>query len=321
MKNIKVLGIPFDFGQNHIGVRLAPHVLREAKLMEKLETLASSIDLGDLIFPFKLAEGKKDNVIKHSLGAGLGTKAISDRIEEEDLTDSFLMNIGGDHGLSLGTIHGLLAHHPDSVVVWADAHGDINTPECSPSGNFHGMPLAFLLGLARHPHFGWIRRKLLPHKLIFFGPRDLDQGEKDIIARHSIQYFSSEEINRLGAKEVLEMALHKADPFGTCPIHLSFDVDVFDQVDINATGTKVPYGPKLEELFLMGGLLAETGRLKSMDLVELNPQIGDAASVEQSIALVLEFLGTIMSQVFHKGQEHKSVAFKLEARTTSGRYL
>lgn len=321
MKDIKVLGLPFDFGQDHIGVRLAPHVLREAKLLDRLENITKTEDLGDIIFPFKLAENKKDKYIKHSLGAGLGTKAINDRIEEEDLSDSFLLNVGGDHGLGLGTIHGLLSHHPESVVVWADAHGDINTPESSPSGNFHGMPLAFLLGLAQHPHFGWIRRKLLPHKLIFFGPRDLDQGEKDIIARHNIQYFSSDDVNRLGAKEVIEMALHKADPFGICPIHLSFDVDVFDQLDIDSTGTKVPNGPKLEELFLMGGVLAETGRLKSMDLVELNPQIGDAASVERSIALVLEFVEATIGQVFHAGKEKKPMPLMLEARTTSGRYL
>ena len=321
MKDIKVLGIPYDFGQERIGVRLAPHVLREAHLFNRLANIAPTIDLDDMIFPFKLAEKQTDGLIKQSLAASLGTKSINDQIEREDLSESFLLNIGGDHGLALGTIHGILAHRPDTIVVWADAHGDINTPETSPSGNFHGMPLAFLLGLSQHPHFQWIRRNLLPEKLIFFGPRDLDQGEKDIITKHSIQYFSSEEVNRLGAHEVIEMALHKADPFGTCPIHLSFDVDVFDQFDIHSTGTKVPDGPKLEELFLMGGLLAETGRLKSMDLVELNPQIGDAASVERSIALVLEFLESTMKHVFADRHNIKPLPTMLEARTTSGRYL
>lgn len=321
MKDIKVLGIPFDFGQDHIGVRLAPHVLRESNLISRLQEIAPTIDREDIIFPFKLKESKQEGAIKHSLAASLGTKSISDQIERENLDESFLLNIGGDHGLSLGTIHGLLAHRPETIVVWADAHGDINTPEVSPSGNFHGMPLAFLLGLAKHPHFSWIRRKLLPEKLIFFGPRDLDQGEKDIIEQHSIQYFSSEDVNRLGAKEVLEMALHKADPFATCPIHLSFDVDVFDQFDIHSTGTKVPHGPKLEELFLMGGILAETGRLKSMDLVELNPQIGNAPSVERSIALVLEFLESTLKQVFAEHHNLKKLPTMLGARTTSGRYL
>ena len=297
MQNLKILGIPFDYGQKHSGVRLAASRLKGDGLIERLETFTKVHDLGDLNFPKKLAESHYD-LIRHKDQSSLGNKFIGDFISREDLTHSFLLNIGGDHGLALGTIHGMLSHHPEAVVVWADAHGDINTPETSPSGNFHGMPLAFLLNLARDPNFGWIRQHLLPRKLIFMGPRDLDEGEKDLIARHGIQYYSSEEINRVGVSELLPMALHKVDPMGICPIHLSFDVDVFDQFDISSTGTKVPKGPKLEEMFLLGGLLAETGRLVSMDLVEFNPEIGTQEDVENSSALILGFLESTLKQVF-----------------------
>lgn len=297
MQNLKLLGVPFDYGQKHSGVRLAYSKLKEDGLLERLGSFVDVHDLGELNFPRKLSENHY-HFIRHKDQSSLGNKFISDFISNEDLRDSFLLNIGGDHGMALGTIHGLLSHHPNAVVVWADAHGDINTPETSPSGNFHGMPLSFLLSLTKDPDFGWIRHHLLPKKLIYMGPRDLDQGEKDLIEKYGIQYYSSEEINRVGVSELLPMALNKADPHGIHPIHLSFDVDVFDQFDISATGTKVPLGPKLEEMFLLGGLLAETGRLVSMDLVEFNPEIGTSEEVANSSALISEFLESTVKQVF-----------------------
>lgn len=206
------------------------------------------------------------------------------------------LNIGGDHGMGLGTVTAALEKDPSTLIIWADAHGDINTPSTSPSGNFHGMPLAFLLGEATHPLFPSDIR-LSPEQLILIGPRDLDEGEKDIIIRKRIQYFSSEELNRVGAKDILEMALHRADPTGGKPIHLSFDVDLFDADDLIATGTKVKQGPRLEEIFLLGGLLAETQRLKSLDLVEFNPCLGSPIEVASSASLILDFLDVVVKQL------------------------
>lgn len=308
MRKIKVLGIPFDFGQPHSGVRKSANYLRGKGLIKLLGNFTTVEDKGDLIFPLKFQENGSPQ-IKHEISSSSGNEKISNAIFEMDLEESFLLNVGGDHGLGLGSIHGILAHRPDTVVIWADAHGDINTPETSPSGNFHGMPLTFLLGLASNENFSWIRRKLLSEKLIFFGPRDLDEGEKALIEKHSIQYFSSDEINRVGTQEILSMALHRADPLGQCPIHLSFDVDVFDQKDISSTGTKVPAGPHLEELFLLGGLLADTGRLRSMDIVEFNPEIGTPEEVESSSALILEFLDSTLRQVmrFHERRIYRAL--------------
>lgn len=297
MREIKLLGIPFDFGQDHTGVREAFRYLKENGLIEGLRAIAPVVEMMEISFPLKFKETNPGS-IKQVAPSSFCNEKINDTIEDLDLTESFLLNIGGDHGMALGTVHGVLSHHPEAVVVWADAHGDINTPDSTPSGNFHGMPLAFLLGLVKRDDFSWIRRNLLPQKLIFFGPRDLDQGEKDLIEKHSIQYYSSEEINRVGAHEILSMALHRADPLGIHPIHLSFDVDIFDHQDIVATGTKVSDGPKLEEIFLLGGVLADTGRLRSMDLVEFNPRIGSKDEVRASSALILEFLECTLRQVF-----------------------
>lgn len=295
MERFKLLGVPFDFGQELSGVKYAGSFLREMGLLEEMRDISVTDDLGEMIFPVKTETTITDH-IKNLREASLCNRMISERIASEHLDNDFLLSVGGDHGMSLGTIHGILSHRPDSVIIWADAHGDINTPATTPSGNFHGMPLAFLTGLASHPEFDWVKNRLSPEKLILIGPRDLDEGERDLILKHKIQYFSSDELNRLGAKEILEMALHRADPMGTCPIHLSFDVDVFDGSDVHSTGTIVPHGPKLEELFLLGGLVAETGRLKSMDLVEFNPSIGTIEEVQASATLIMDFVKTTLKQ-------------------------
>ena len=247
------------------------------------------IDLGDV----ELSDPYQPNgnsMIKNLKAVAQANFEISQTIENLDLTNHFLLNIGGDHGLGLGTVHGILSHNPETVVIWADAHCDVNTPETSPSGNFHGMPLSFLLGIAEHQDFNWIKNRLAPKKLIYFGPRDIDPGEQKIIDSLGIQYFSSKDINHWGAKDVIEMALYNADPFNECPIHLSFDLDIFDPAQIHSTGIQVPEGPRLEEVFLMCGLVAETGRLRSMDVVELNPSIGTQKELKASIELTLDLI-------------------------------
>ncbi|MFP5385527.1 MAG: arginase [Bacteriovoracia bacterium] len=297
MKKIKLLGIPFEFGQDHSGVALAASHLRKNGLLKRLASFTEVDDLGDI----KFTEKKKDYIrdgVKFLDEVSQANLLISDKISNLDLQDSFLLNIGGDHGMALGSVHGVLEHHPDSVVIWADAHGDINTPSCSPSGNFHGMPVAYLMKIAKQPEFAWIRNRLLPEKLILIGPRDLDEGEVELIQRYNIQYFSSDDVNRIGSKEILEMALHRADPQGVYPIHLSFDVDFCDELDVSSTGTRVANGPHLEEVFLLGGLLAETGRLKSMDVVEFNPLIGNDKEVRASGDLTLDFIEATMKHVF-----------------------
>ncbi len=248
MQDIKVLGIPFYYGQEKTGVQLAPENFRSMGLMRMLNKISSTSDMGDLNLNIPNRHSDS-NGIKKEHQASLASYRISSSIERMDISDSFLLNIGGDHGLGLGVLHGLLHHRPDMVVVWADAHADINTPTTSPSGNFHGMPLSFILNGAQNiDTFTWLKRNLPPHKLILFGPRSLDEGEMKIIRELKIQYYSSDLINQSGAKVLIKQAIQIADPLGTCPIHLSLDVDFFDANDIVSTGTHGPYRPSF--LFL-----------------------------------------------------------------------
>ncbi len=303
MNSIKILGVPFHFGQPHAGVKFAPEALRINGLFSELSEIAPVADLGDIDFSL-IQDTPSELGIKNIHQVSLANELISQCIEAEDLSDSFLLNIGGDHGMALGTIHGLLRKNSNQVIVWADAHGDINTPDTSPSGNFHGMPLSFLLGLCTEP-FSWLKETLKSNKLIFFGPRDLDQGELDIIRNHSIQYYSSKDIGIWGVDKIMSHALKKADPYGRCDIHLSFDVDLFDACDVQATGTRVKNGPEVESVMRMGEILGQTGRLKSMDLVEINPSLADSSDTEETLQLAKDFVRNTLRETFIKRIEPK----------------
>ncbi len=294
MKSLNLMSFPFHYGQPHHGVANAGHYLRREGIIERLRKSVRVRDFGEIAL-HQIKTNKFDQGIIDPRQNFQANHLIARTISRA-LPADLQLNIGGDHGMGLATVSAALERNPDTVIIWADAHGDINTPSTSPSGNFHGMPLAYLLGEATHPDFH-SNVRLSPNHLILIGPRDLDHGERDIIQRKGIQYFSSEELNRVGAKDILEMALHRADPLGTSPIHLSFDVDLFDANDMISTGTKVSQGPRLEEVFLLGGLLAETDRLSSLDIVEFNPALGSPEDAASSATLILDFLDVIVKQL------------------------
>jgi arginase len=301
MQNIKLLGIPFAFGQDKAGVKFAPDILRVVGLTRELGQIAPVEDLGNVSFALCQDDGNPGR-IKRLAESAKANELISSAIEQQDLSESFLLNVGGDHGLALGTLHGMLAHHRDMVVVWADAHGDLNSPSTTPSGNFHGMPLYYLLSHAQHDprYFAWLKHHLKPNRLIFFGPRQLDPGELRLIDELSIQYYSSEDINRRGGEVIIKEALKLADPESRLPIHMSFDVDIFDPEDVPATGTRVIKGPNVDEVFVMAEIVAQSGRLRSMDLVEVNPDVGSPAEVQATLNLVLDLVKRIVGHVFER---------------------
>jgi len=143
----------------------------------------------------------------------------------------------------MGTISGTLSKYPDAVVVWVDAHADINTVTSTPSGNIHGMPVAFLMGLPTTetiPEFSWIKPGILkPHQIVYIGLRDVDVGEKRILKENGIKAFSMHEVDKFGIGKVVQMALDHVNPHRDRPIHLSFDVDALDPSVAPSTGTPV----------------------------------------------------------------------------------
>lgn len=260
---IKILGIPFHYGQQNMAVANAPDILRANGLIKYLQTFDEVLDLADISFVHLHEDSKK---------ISKACRLIHEKVLHNIDHENFFLSIGGDHGLSLGTISGILELAPETIVVWVDAHGDINTPLSSRSKNFHGMPLSYLLGLnSEEEDFSWFKNFLSPKKLIYFGPRDLDPDEILTIERLGIQCFSSALINDVGVTTLLKEALKIADPDSRCRIHLSFDVDVFDESDFRSTGICLAGGPRKSEIMTLISELSRTGRLRSMDLVEYHP--------------------------------------------------
>ncbi len=306
MKQINVLGVPFAYGQDHLGVNEAYDYLKKMNLLGAISEAQDICDLG-LLELSQFYKSPSIGNIKNRELCSTQNKKISDFIKNLYLESNFLLTIGGDHGMGLGSIHGILHHRPDSIVVWADAHGDINTPDFSSTANFHGMPLAYLLGLVKNEDFNWIKNKLNPKNLIYIGPRDLDPFEKKIIKDLSIQYYSSNEIKLHGMDTIVNHALNKIDPFRIKPIHLSFDVDVIDPEFMSSTGTKVTKGLSPEEIMVLGRTLGETGCLRSMDVVEFNPQIGDPRAIQSCAKIIIDFLRATLNSTIYSYKSHEQI--------------
>jgi len=219
--------------------------------------------------------------MKNPLAVSAVTKSLSEQVYNHAKEGRCVLTLGGDHSIAIGTISGTAKAIKERLgremaVIWVDAHADINTPETSGSGNIHGMPVAFLTGLAqekREDVFGWLQTDHLisVKKLVYIGLRDVDRGEKLILREHGIRAFSMHDIDKHGIGRVMEMALGHIG--NDTPIHLSFDVDALDPLWAPSTGTPVRGGLTLREGDYIAECVHETGSLVAMDLVEVNPTL------------------------------------------------
>lgn len=188
--------------------------------------------------------------------------------------------------MAMGTISGTLDTYPDACVIWIDAHADINTSDTTDTGNIHGMPVSFLLGLgSKVPEFSWVKSSLRPDRIVYIGLRDVDAGEKRILKENNIKAFSMHEVDKYGIGKVVEMALDHVNPNRDRPIHLSFDVDALDPTVAPSTGTPVRGGLTFREGHYICEAIYETGLLVALDLMEVNPSLEDEESVKQTVAV------------------------------------
>ncbi|SBT76262.1 arginase, putative [Plasmodium ovale] len=192
---------------------------------------------------------------------------------------NFVLNIGGDHGVAFSSILSSLQIYKNLRVIWIDAHGDINIPETSPSGNYHGMTLAHALGLFKKkvPCFEWSENLtyLKPENVAIIGLRDIDTYEKIILKKCNINYYTMFDIDKNGIYNIICTALNKVDPHENCPIHISLDIDSVDHFFAPGTGTIAKGGLNYREINLLMKVLADTKRIVSMDLVEYNPSLDE----------------------------------------------
>lgn len=212
---------------------------------------------------------------------------VREKVSAAHSAGSFPMLIGGDHCLSMGSIAASMERQPNLGVLWFDAHADVNTPETSPSGNMHGMPLAALMnlpGIHRAPGFDHRYPVLRPERIAYIGLRDVDEGEKETLRQLGLSCaFNMEDLRKYGMKELITQVLRKLCPTGTEPLHLSFDVDGLDPAEAPSTGTPVADGVRLHEALEMIQTVRDTGCLYSMDVVEVNPSLGTEEDAETTI--------------------------------------
>jgi arginase len=196
---------------------------------------------------------------------------ISELVADASRGGAVPIVLGGDHSVALGTLGGLRAVHGPGGALWIDAHGDLNSPETSPSGNVHGMVLAAALGLAgeRFQEDGWGLPALAPGRVALIGVRSLDEGERQLLGKHDVRVFTMSDVDRLGVEPALREALeHVAGPGF---VHVSLDLDVVDPGVAPGVGTPVRGGLSYREAHLVLELVAEAGIASSLDVVEVNP--------------------------------------------------
>lgn len=292
-KRIGLYGACFDQGQPHEGVGEAPTIIRQAGLIDKLKQKGclDIVDFGDIRLPREQGKMDQASVLKFN-------KAVAAQVEKILREDRVCLTIGGDHSVGMGTLAGHLAVDPDVVVLWVDAHADINTLASSETGHMHGMPVSFNIkqlesgnqALAGE-NLSWLTPSLQPSRLAYIGLRDVDPEEWEFIQKFSIPTFAMDSVDRLGIRKAVESAISIVDPLKQRKIHLSFDIDVLDPLEAPATGTKVRGGLTLREAVTLCEVVRATGRLAAIDLVEVNPALArNDSDIDATVGAAVEVI-------------------------------
>lgn len=270
---IRICGVPMDLGQSRRGVDMGPSALRYSGLQKRLESLGYTVhDGGNIAVPVneEIPEGELVDgcPAHHATAIARVAQDIYNNVRACVGADEYAILLGGDHSIALGSVAGAL-HYADSVgVVWVDAHGDFNTPQTSPSGNVHGMVVSSLMGFGPEL-FAVGEHRLLPENFVMIGTRDLDSDEKIALREKKIHVKTMRDIDEYGIAHVVRSALETLS--GVSAIHVSFDLDSLDPMVAPGVGTPVLGGLSYREAHLIMEMLADDGRVCSMDIVEVNP--------------------------------------------------
>lgn len=288
-KTVCVIDIPFTLGSQRRGTDLGPKAILHAGLMNELKEKEYIICKKEIHVcddeDHKDANLKNvEAVIKTSFDI---SKGVSDIIKE----DQFPLILGGDHSIAIGTIAGVANNYDNLGVIWVDAHGDLNTRETTPTGNMHGMPLAVNIGIGdeRLTHLNGFMPKVKPENVILIGIRDLDVGEIELLSEKKITYYTHHDIERLGIDQIMEQMRNQFYRNGVKNIHLSFDLDVLDPINVKGVGTPVHGGMTFREASYLIHTLKSWNKLVSAEFVEVNPLFDNCnKTAEVAVALINE---------------------------------
>ena len=293
-RQVAVIGAPLDLGAGRRGVDMGPSAIRYAGLAEHLaEKLGiETDDLGNIEAPVAESTAMGDDRARFLDQILELCDRVAQRVASARRRGEIPLVLGGDHSVALGSLVGMANVHGAGGVIWVDAHGDLNTPESSPSGNVHGMVLAVALGLGGElfAHEGWTLPAIETGKLALVGVRSLDRGERELLSRLDAQVFTMSQIDRDGIEACMRDAISHAR--GSSFLHVSLDMDVVDPEHAPGVGTPVRGGLSYREAHLAMEIVAESGLADSFDVVEVNPVLDrENATGKLAVELVASALG------------------------------
>ncbi|MCY7301594.1 MAG: arginase [Thermoleophilia bacterium] len=291
---VSIIGAPLDLGQTRRGVDMGPSAIRYAGLEERLTEIGHTVtDEGNVVAPEPEALALVDERARFLPEILASCAQLASLVEATVRDGARPLVLGGDHSIALGTLAGLAAAAGQpGGVIWIDAHGDLNTPETSPSGNVHGMSLGGAVGRANgwFTHDGLTLPALDPSRVALVGIRSLDEGEREFLRESDIRVFTMSDIDRIGIERTMREALDRVAGSGF--VHVSFDLDSLDPEVAPGVGTPVRGGLTYREAHLACELIAESGIVGSLEVVEANPILDrENTTALTAVELVASALG------------------------------
>jgi len=289
-----LIGAPLDLGAGRRGVDMGPSAIRYAGLEQHLREALGirTVDLGNVIAPVAESTEAGDEHARFLRQILALCDEVAKLVAGARRDGQTPLVLGGDHSIALGTLVGMASAHGPGGVLWIDAHGDLNTPESSPSGNVHGMVLAAALGLGGRAfdYEGWTLPAVEAGRLSLFGVRSLDQGERELLKKLDAKVYTMADIDRIGVEHCMRDAIAHAS--GAAFLHVSLDLDVVDPETAPGVGTPVRGGLSYREAHLAMEVVAESAKADSFDVVEVNPVLDrENATGKLAVELIASALG------------------------------
>lgn len=297
-KTVAILGVPLGYGASMAGVDIGPAALRVARLQQRIERLGYPVrDLGDMRLERPQTVPLAGDKLKYVREIHNACEQLAGEVQAILQAEQLPLVIGGDHSIAMGSFAGAASFFKQREqtlgLIWFDAHADMNTPETTPSGNIHGMPLAVLLGYGAPEltNIAGFAPKLDPSLCVHVGARDIDPGERELIAKTGLKFFTMRDIDERGMSACMNDAIKIASR-GTAGYGVTFDVDALDPGDAPGSGTLVRGGLTYREAHLAMEKIAEAGGMRSLEVVEINTALDvNNKTAELGVELILSALG------------------------------
>ena len=297
-KSVSILGVPLGYGASMAGVDIGPAALRVARLHQRIARLGYAVhDLGEMRLERPQSFPDEGEKLKYVREISNACEQLAAEVEKILEADELPLVLGGDHSIAIGSFAGVASYYKKKQqtvgLIWFDAHADMNTPDSTPSGNIHGMPLAALFGYGTPEltNVAGFAPKLDPRLCAHVGARDIDPGEKELITKLGVRFFTMREIDERGMSACMDDAIAIASG-GTGGYAVTFDVDALDPGDAPGSGTLVRGGLTYREAHLAMEKIAEAGGMRSLEIVEINTALDvNNKTAELGVELILSALG------------------------------